>query len=477
MNTPILSLHELNQLIRETIEAGFPETCLVTAEIASLREDRKGHCYLELVERDEQSIIAQIRATIWSYNYRVISRQFRAATGTPITKGIKILAEVEVTFHERYGLSLNILDIDPSYTMGEMARRRKEILDRLEKEGLIHKNRDLDFPVLPLNIAVISSEKAAGYEDFMNHVTSNPYGYRFNVQLLRAVMQGDNAESSILDALARCSERGEFFDLAVIIRGGGGEADLHCFDSYEMGRAIANLPVPLIAGIGHHRDRTVVDEVAHTSVKTPTAAAELVIQAVREFELVVTGLEGRYIHASRSFLEQLNESLHRVSREMEHLVTRFLAVEGGELRRLSRALMSAPRIVSSQILRLETLKSRCESHARFRVQQERQGIEHAAILIRTHLGSLLNRLRAALDGKQMQVSLLDPANVLKRGYSITYCREGVLKDSKNAAPGDIIRTILYSGEVKSRVTEVKGDGKEETAEVQGSDRGTGTDNI
>ncbi len=412
---------------------------------------------MELVERDEHAITAQIRATAWSSRYRGIAREFRTATGTAIAKGMKILAEVEVSFHERYGLSLNIIDIDPSYTLGEMARRRKEVLLQLEKDGLIGKNKGLDFPLLPLKLAVISSPHAAGYEDFLNHIRSNPYAYHFDVTLIRATMQGDNAESSIMSALSRCAEKSTHYDLVLIIRGGGGEADLHCFDSYALGRAVALFPLPLVSGIGHFRDRTVVDEVAHTTLKTPTAAAGFVVQCVRDFEVRVDTLQRRFVDTCRSLIEDQKLSLYRKSKNMEKGVIRFLIFEEEQLRRIVRSLMMADRVIGSGSGRLLVLQEKCSALLRYRLRNEGKEVDHALAFLQNALHSRLEKLRSSLRNRTRQVMLLDPKNVMKRGYSITYHENTPLRDTKNISPGDIIRTVVYDGSFMGEVTEVESD--------------------
>jgi exodeoxyribonuclease VII large subunit len=231
--TEVYSLYELNNLIRSVIDTSFPETFLITAEIASC--DARNHCYLTLVEKDEDTIVAEMRAVIWASRYKTISSIFLRVTGTKLTKGIKILFEASLTFHERYGLKLDIVNIDPSYTLGELALKRKEVLERLEKEGLRDKNKLLEFPLVPQRIGIISSPAAAGYEDLMSHLTQNPYGYKFTCRLYDAFMQGDKAEESIISALSRCSVDASSLDVVVIVRGGGGKPDLHCFDPHSCG--------------------------------------------------------------------------------------------------------------------------------------------------------------------------------------------------------------------------------------------------
>ena len=279
-----LSLYELNNLVRSRLEHAFPEEYWVQAELSDVRSNATGHCYLELIEKDARgnNLIARARAMIWNQVYRLLKPYFEQETGQAFVSGLKVLVKVTVGFHELYGYSLTILDIDPSYTLGDMARRRREILAKLEEEGVLTLNKELEMPLLPQRIAVISSATAAGYGDFCNQLAGNPYGYVFYPRLFPAMMQGERVEESIIGALNRIYSHAEAWDVVVIIRGGGATSDLSNFDSYLLAANCAQFPLPIITGIGHERDDTVIDAVAHTRVKTPTAAAEYLIARVHE---------------------------------------------------------------------------------------------------------------------------------------------------------------------------------------------------
>jgi exodeoxyribonuclease VII large subunit len=400
-------------VIRETISLTFPHTFLVTAEIASC--DIKNHCYLTLIERDDETIRAEIKAVIWSSRYNTIASMFEEETGMKLTKGIKILFEAEVDYHERYGLKLIIHNIDPSYTIGEMAVRRREILERLRQEGLIDLNKSLPFPLVPQRIGIISSSNAAGYEDLINHLKGNPYGYKFYWRLYDALMQGDHAEESILEALSRCARDVEDLDLVVIVRGGGGETDLSCFDSYEIGRAIALFPIPVVAGIGHHRDISIVDEVAHTRVKTPTAVADMIITRVKEFDDRLENLRHAIVRGMERLTTDLNKTLFMLYRRLETSCGRELMHNIHKLAMLSKGLTYSTRLLQSESKRLDTL--------------------------------------------EMSVSHLNPFNVLKRGYSITYYQGRALKSITQIPDRAEINTLLYEGEILSQITEKKKTGR------------------
>ncbi|MEE1233690.1 MAG: exodeoxyribonuclease VII large subunit, partial [Phocaeicola sp.] len=284
MEKQVLSLYELNGLVRRSIQACLPDEYWVQAELSDVRSNYSGHCYLELVQKDPKSnsLVAKARGMIWSNVFFRLKSYFEEETGQAFVSGIKVLVKVTVGFHELYGFSLTIIDIDPTYTLGDMARRRKEILNRLDAEGILTLNKELDFPELPQRIAVISSATAAGYGDFCNQLENNIYGFQFFTRLFPAVMQGDKVESSIIAALDAINAEIDNWDAVVIIRGGGATSDLSGFDTYDLAANCAQFPLPIITGIGHERDDTVLDMISHTRVKTPTAAAEFLIARFAE---------------------------------------------------------------------------------------------------------------------------------------------------------------------------------------------------
>jgi exodeoxyribonuclease VII large subunit len=405
----IFSLYELNQLIREALEITFPRKHLVTAEIASC--DVKNHCYMSLVDKLDDVIRAEIRAVIWANRYRSIATRFQKTTGTKLAKGIKILFEAEVSFHERYGLKLNILDIDPSYTVGELAVKRKEILEKLAKEGLTDRNSALQFPLVPQKIGIISSASAAGYDDLITHLKNNVYGYRFTTTLYESVMQGDRAEESILSAITRCVNDAACLDVVVIVRGGGGQTDLQCFDSYEIGRAIAMLPIPVISGIGHQRDTTVVDEVSHMRAKTPTAVADLIITLIKDFDDRLDVLSHSIIHNVRQMTSDVREMLSSLSQKLKTAAGKKLADNLYQIDSASRGLRYCLSIIKSEKQKIRAWES--------------------------------------------SVNYLNPRNVLKRGYSITYSNGSAVRSVSDVEKGDSIRTLLSEGEIVSKVENKK----------------------
>lgn len=426
-----ISLFELNQLIKSVIEGSLPETFLIRAEISSFNVSK--HCYLTLIDKDGDTTRAKVDAVIWASRFTVIADEFRKAAGVELAKGIKILFEASVSFHEVYGLKLNIINIDPSYTIGEMASKRREILERLIREGLKERNRALEFPLVPRRIGIISSSKAAGYEDLITHLRENPYGYCFDCKLYEAVMQGERAESSILGAIARCESDVSSLDIVVIVRGGGGDFDLRFFDSYEIAKAIANLPVPVISGIGHERDVTVVDEVSNRRGKTPTAVADLIITRVRDYEDAISLLAHRLVHGANKLNADLAENLNSLTKGVVYCL-KFIG-------------MQKQRILENAF-RLKTLTSK-EISGRF------NNLE--ALFSRVRISSERRLLWAdkMLNGLESNLNHLNPRNVLKRGYSITYSNDKAVISVAGIKKDEMLRTVLYKGEIVSIVESTK----------------------
>jgi exodeoxyribonuclease VII large subunit len=407
-----LSLFELNREIRLIVQSGFPQPVWVAAEISDMTVNRNGHCYLELIEKepDGDKILARSRATIWASAYRMLLPFFESATGQELMPGIKILVKADVEFHELYSISLNIRDIEPSYTIGELARKRQMIIRKLEEAGVFDMNKELEMPLVPQKIAVISSPTAAGYGDFTDQLHRNPLGYHYYTRLFPAVMQGDDTATSIISALDAIAGYGTFFDVAVIIRGGGSKLDLSSFDDFELGLNVAQFPIPVITGIGHEQDDSIIDLVAHTRCKTPTAVAGFLIGRVEEFEA------------------RLDEAVETTV----DLVTSFLSDEKNTVTRI-----------------LEGMRLRVKGYIDFRGLV----LGQTEIRLKRSVAQYLRILQDAL-GRYEQVSALkDPANILKMGYSITLKDGRPVKSAMQVNFGDRLTTQVSDGTFHSVVQE------------------------
>jgi len=382
----------------------------VQAEISSISPSGQGHCYLELVQKDAsgRTFLAKAKANIWRGTWLKLKPYFEAETGETLKVGMKVLLQVTVTFHEVYGYSLVVQDIDPIYTMGDMARRRKEILEQLAKDGVIGLNRELEIPVLPNRIAVISSATAAGWGDFRNQLSGNVYGFCFYVKLFPALMQGDDVERSVIQALDAVAARRDDFDIVVIIRGGGAVSELSCFDSYNLAYNIANFPLPVITGIGHERDDTVADVVAHTKVKTPTAAAEFIINRIFD---------------TASVLEEQ-------TRRMSDAVSGRMNAENMRMERLSQKLPSL--------------------FAVLRTRQE-QVLEKLDIKMQNGVRNMLTVQNHKLEIMEKSLAAADPVIILKRGYSLTRVGGRVVRSASGLKKGDLLTTSFADGTVESEI--------------------------
>lgn len=426
-----LTLYELNSLVRHTLQLTLDTPYWVCAEISELRANR--HCYIELVQKDTNSsaIIAKARAQIWSSRWTMLSYMFEKATGQRLAPGMQVMAQVEITFHELYGFSLNIIDIDPTYTLGDIAKRRKEIIHQLEIEGVIDMNKELPLPRLLQRVAVISSATAAGYGDFCNQLRNNKYGLAFVTELFQANMQGANADKSIIAALDKIAAKANMWDIVVITRGGGATSDLNCFDTIELAENVAQFPLPIITGIGHERDDTVIDMVAHTRVKTPTAAAEFLIHH-QEVELAT--------------LERMYDSIISGATAMLSHESIRLKTLTGQLPLISSQFTSQARLHLTQLL------NRAENACTRRVNNEDRRINTATSTLHMLVPALLNKEKTRLDMANVKISSADPQRILNLGFSITRINGKAVKDAKSVKEGDMITTTLASGTIISMAT-------------------------
>ena len=428
-----LSLYELNALVKRSINTCMPDTYWVQAELSDVRSNYSGHCYLEFVQKEPRgnNLIAKARGAIWSNVYRLLKPYFEEETGQAFVAGIKVMVKVSVEFHELYGYSLTVQDIDPTYTLGDMARRRREILKQLEEEGVLTLNKELEIPLLAQRIAVISSATAAGYGDFCNQLEHNPYGFVFYSRLFPAIMQGERVEQSVIAALDAINACRDHWDVVVIIRGGGATSDLSGFDTYELAANCAQFPLPIITGIGHERDDTVLDSVSHTRVKTPTAAAEFLINHLHDTAEVLKN------HASAI--------LQAVSTRMER--------EKVRLARIAERIPVQTRMrLNEEHYRQERIMKQLEVGWQSRLAKE----THFLNMLETQLGVVSQRRlvkeQHRLQLLEQEVKAASPEHLLKRGYSITLKNGKAVTDASALQPGDELITRLAQGEIKSIVT-------------------------
>lgn len=410
MENNILSLFELNNHVRGVLSGTFNQLYWIRAEMSDVRFNQNGHCYLEFIEKDSnnRSIIAKARGSIWANVFRLIKAYFKSETGQNFSSGLKVLVQVSVEFHELYGYSLNVHNIDPSYTLGDQARNRMQIIKQLEEEGVLTLNKELELPLITNRIAIISSPTAAGYEDFCNQLENNPDGLVFYAHLFPAVMQGERTEESIIAALDRIYHSVEYFDAVVIIRGGGATSELSSFDSYLLAANCAQFPLPIITGIGHERDDTVLDIVAHTRAKTPTAVAEFLL---------------RKMQLTASDLSDIQESIVSTTIEKIKQEKGLMDIQSTRLTYLSKSH------TKDQVANLEMMDGK----------------------LRNAISILLQKQQHKLQTFEQHLKLISPENILKKGYSLTLIGNKIIKSAKDVRNEDEITTLFSDGKIKSKV--------------------------
>lgn len=428
-----LSLLELNNLVRGVMNNAFPGACWVRAEMSDVRTNTSsGHCYLEFIEKNPVTgqLVAKARGSVWAKTFRMLKPYFEMETGQLFASGLKVLVKVSVEFHELYGYSLTVLDIDPAYTLGDMLRKRMEIIRQLKEEGVFTLNKELPFPTLPKRIAVITSPTAAGYEDFLNQLAGNRGGYPFYTKLFPALMQGERTEESVIAALDRVYHHIDCFDVVVIIRGGGSTSDLNSFDSYLLATNCAQFPLPIITGIGHERDDTILDMVAHTRMKTPTAVAEFLIarmdaaaMELEELQQDVSELSTGILLKQKNFLQLLGSRLPAVTLNRIERNRSYLQMIGNKLPVTTSALLSRRRSV------LDSMQMQLQNRASIRLAESSRFIQLT----------------------EQFIKMASPDYVLKRGYSLTLKDGKIIKNATDLAPGEELTTRFVNGEVKSIV--------------------------
>ena len=432
-----LTLFELNTLVRDTLALEMPDEYWVEAELSEAREVR-GHCYMELIQKEEGSNtpVAKASAKCWANTWQLVKPHFMRITGQQIHAGMKVMLKVFAQFHESYGFSWIVTDIDPTYTMGDMARKRQEIIRLLKEEGVFELQKELQLPMFCQRVAVISSANAAGYGDFVNQLENNEYDFRFHTQLFPATMQGEGVEQSVILALEKIYKmhlgfkNNEKFDCVVIIRGGGATSDLSGFDTLALAENVANFPIPIITGIGHERDESVLDMVSHTRVKTPTAAAAFLINHLKVVLDLIEDAEQRISSKVRQQMDVQKIRLLHYSQQIPSLFSLVKTRQEACIDRLQNNLLLS---ISSRLQE--------EHHLLDIVSHNIQPVLERKILREGHLLELMKE----------KVEALNPELLLQRGYSITFSNGKVVKDGSLLKTGDELETRLAKGTVRSIV--------------------------
>lgn len=426
-----ITLREFNNRIKRLLNNPAVCNCWIRADLSDVNV-RGGHCYLELLEKDEctGATVAKMRGIIWANRFAYLRQKFLQVTGQELRSGMKVMLEVSVNYHEQYGISLIITDIDPSYTLGDMERLRREILARLKAEGIIDMNKQLPFPTVPQRIAIVSAAGAAGYGDFMNQLHNNAYGLQFYTCLFPAVMQGKETVASVTAALDRINLHLDLFDCVVIIRGGGSTSDLNSFDDYSLASNVAQFPLPVVVGIGHERDVTILDYVACRRVKTPTAAAELLIGCGVEALAHIDELRDTIVNTAREYITE-------AKRQIQYLSGTIPLIAGNIVERNSARLQHIMQIVP---LTAQNRIAQGNERLNFLIKSMSQASAQAIVREKMRLTALYDK-----------VQILSPQNTLRRGYSLTTVNGHAVTDASQLAPGDNITTHFANGKVFSTV--------------------------
>ena len=427
MAVSFITLSQLQQAIRQTLCGAFTAPVWITAEIGEMKVNaRSGHCYMQLVEKGGRNGVphAQASAVIWAGQYGMLSSFFRGATGRNLEVGMQVLLQVQVSYHELYGLSLRVTDIDPLYTLGDLERQRQETIARLKEDGVFDLNGSLELPLVPQRIAVVSSAQAAGYRDFMKELGGSPYCFR--TELFDAVMQGHGAEASIIDALGRIAARMDEFDVVVVIRGGGSQSDLSFLNSYLISYHIAQFPLPVIAGLGHDKDQSVVDMVAARSLKTPTAAAAFLVDRLADFDASLASLGQAIGNRAVQVLEQHRKEVMLVGTLLRERVAAVRMRAGWRLQ-------SAGETMRAQIRRL--------------MRDGVMRLDAASVQLRERTERIFAAERLRLEQAGRLVGIADPQRILARGFAVVRRGGHALTDASAVRKGERLEVTLQKGKL------------------------------
>ncbi|MFT6746588.1 MAG: exodeoxyribonuclease VII large subunit [Glaciecola sp.] len=450
-----ISLSLLNQLIKEVVLGNFMDEVWLVAEISDVKTAASGHCYMELVEKKNNKIVARIKANIWSFQYQKIAHEFYSSTGKSLEKGMKILLFASVNFHELYGVSLVVKNIDSSFTLGELAKNKLDIIKQLKQEGLLELNKSLELELVPKRIAVISSETAAGYEDFINQLGTNEKSYLFETTLFGASMQGELVENDVLQALDNIVKELASFDAVVIIRGGGASLDLTAFDNLRIAQKVAKFPLPVVVGIGHERDSTVLDLVAHTSLKTPTAVASFLIKQFEEFESYSLELGETLVYLVK---EKLFKEKHKTTEYRSNfsvLCNAYLSLKREEQVKMSSSIKHGSKLVlESSNHNLVRHKNTVNSSFKNVMVKEQQKLISGKSRLVSLSVNLINKNKVLLSNQSRTIKILDPINVLNRGYAMVIKmnkEKEYVKSKSQLGEGDTLSVVLKDGSVQVTV--------------------------
>lgn len=468
------TLKQVAESIRKTIAERYSSTYWVTAEMHKLNQTRKGHCYPELVQKEDESIVVEMRGTIWKQNFERIQQKFFEIVKEPIHDGMELLFHVKITYHPIYNLGLEIIDIDPNYTLGALQRERQETLERLNKEGILNANQNLEMALVPKRLAIISQADSKGYSDFVTLLNGHPKRYHFNTFLFEATLQGDAAITSIQNQLKRIEKVKHHFDAVVIIRGGGGEIGMHCYNNYELAKAIATFPLPVLTGIGHSTNLTVCEMIAFRNGITPSDMAyfllsifeeldapldEILIRLPKQIQHFMLGMTNHFGQLTRTFQQEVQSALQAENnlffntvKDFEFRVKHKMTHSNQVLSELRNKIRSSSNyLFENQKGKLDNQINLLQIHGKSLVSTNRQTIHNQQNQLIRILPRTFEVQTTKLDQAERHLKLLDPITVLQRGYAIVTNEKGVLSTKNKAKTGDELKIVTEAQELKANV--------------------------
>ena len=449
----VYTLAELSGVLKETIQRQFKRPVWIKAEISEWKPGQRGHYYLQLVDKRYGIIEAQMRAMIWASNASRIIPYFEQTTSSRIGKGMTILFQGSVSFHPVYGLAVQILYIDPAFTLGEMAQEREATIARLRKEGFWDMNRELAVPLVPQRLAVIAAPGSKGLNDFNKTLKTFCPEVHFNITLFSSIMQGENAAADIIRNIRIIEDQHEDYDALVVIRGGGAELDLKCFDEYELCAIMAQVSLPVITGIGHTDDETICDMIASVHRKTPTDSAAYICDLINNFTARINSAEDYILSKAGALITGTKENLFQLNKRIERAVKNELRYQDSLVTQLSDTVRtSAYGMIKESRKEIHYTSAVIHQLSNSLIRRQKDFLEHANAGIKSSASGILNTAKTKINTTEKMVRILHPENVLKRGYSISILNGKAVTDSNEITPGDEIQTILYNGELTSVIT-------------------------
>lgn len=467
------TLKQVAESIRKTIAERYSRTYWVTAEMHKLNQTRKGHCYPELVQKEDESIVVEMRGTIWKQHFERIQQKFFEIVKEPIHDGMELLFHVKITYHPIYNLGLEIIDIDPNYTLGALQRERQETLERLNKEGILNANQNLEMALLPKRLAIISQADSKGYSDFVTLLNGHPKRYHFNTFLFEATLQGDAAITSIQNQLKRIETIKHHFDAVVIIRGGGGEIGMHCYNNYELAKAIATFPLPVLTGIGHSTNLTVCEMIAFRNGITPSDMAYFLLSIFEELDAPLDEILIRLPKQIQHFMQGMTNQFGQLTRHFQQEVQSALQVEkNGFLNTVKDFEFRVKHKMTHSNQVLSELRNKIRSSSNYLFDNQKGKLDNHINLLQIHGKSVVNVNRQSIHNQENQLvrvlprvfesetvkleqaerhlKLLDPITVLQRGYAIVTNEKGVLSDKNKAMKGDDLKIVTEAQELRAK---------------------------